>query len=539
MSAEIVHNSPLRTDAGPGLRVWSLVLPQADRLVCYARTPPPFALELARRGVRVDIVSRCDFESWTGMLEGAPPELRCLWEPDPDADYDTAVLWDPETGADVRDWLARVRALPIAPRELAAWSRNPLTQAGAPYWWRMDAWMERAGWQLGTAQLGLPHVDRVRQIVDWDAYARTPLVRHRRTHRAWQAWLARQPASRWIVPARLRRASRASVSPTASVLEAILADLGQTCSASPHVERFLVSPNGTAIVLLQLLSAAGAERVVLKVPFTAASEPRVAANAAALEWLTQQASRLGSWGTAFPRLRARGCTQGWNWTAEDFAAGDDAQSWTPAEKDRSLEALGDCLEKLAALGAPARPLDAAALDAHIGVAFRDAGRLLPAPLAERMNAVRARLLETLRDVPVPIVPRHGDFKLENILGRADAPESWRVLDWELWLPRGLPLLDAWHLIASRRSRDAGCAMGSAVRRWVLAGDLTAPERALLGRLSRGLDPRYVAVAPLLYWLDRVGPVAARGAWPTTGWVAANVAPVLDALPAGGAVEVGT
>ena len=539
MSAEITHNSPPSADGGPGLRVWSLVLPQADRLVCYARTPPQFALELARRGVRVDVVSRCDFELWTDTLQGAPPELRCLWEPDPDANYDAAVLWDPETGADVRDWLARVRALPVAPRELAAWSRNPLTHSGAPYWWRMDAWMEHAGWRLGTAQLGLPHVDRVRQIVDWDAYAHTPLIRHRRTHRAWRAWLARQPASRWTVPARLRRASRGSVNPSASILEAILADLAQTCNASPHVDQFLVSPNGTAIVLVQLLGAPGAERVVLKVPFTAAAEPRVIANAAALDWLALQAPRLGSWSAAFPRLRARGCTGGWSWTAEEFAAGSDAQSWTAAEKDRALEVLGGCLETFAALGTPARSLDAAALDAHIGASFRDATRLLPAPLAERLNAVRTRLLDALRDVPVPLVPRHGDFKLENVLGRADAPESWRVLDWELWMPRGLPLLDAWHLIASRRSRDAGCAMGSAVRRWVLAGDLSAPERALLGRLSRGLDPRYVAVAPLLYWLDRVGPVAARGAWPAPGWVAANVTPVLEALPASGALEVGT
>jgi hypothetical protein len=156
-----------------------------------------------------------------------------------------------------------------------------------------------------------------------------------------------------------------------------------------------------------------------------------------------------------------------------------------------------------------------------------------------MRAVGHHLFATLRGVAVPLVPRHGDFKLENVLGRATVPESWRVLDWELSVARGLPLLDAWHLIASRRARDHGCAMGTAVRRWLLAGALAPHERALLERLARGLDPRFVEVSPILYWLDRIGPVAARGAWPEPGWEMTNVARVLDSLAIGVAAEVRT
>src|SRR5262249_19002773 len=145
--------------------------------------------------------------------------------------------------------------------------------------------------------------------------------------------------------------------------------------------------------------------------------------------------------------------------------------------------------------------------------------------------------DALRDVPVPLVLRHGDFKLENVLGAPDDESTWRILDWELWTPRGLPLLDAWHLIAARRAREADCSMGTVVRRWLLPGQLEPFEKQLIARCAQGLDARYVEVSPILYWLDRIGPIAARGAWPSAGWETANIAPVLEALAAVRPVEV--
>jgi hypothetical protein len=137
------------------------------------------------------------------------------------------------------------------------------------------------------------------------------------------------------------------------------------------------------------------------------------------------------------------------------------------------------------------------------------------------------LHQHLEGVPVPSVARHGDFKLENVLGVPSAPESLRILDWELWSPSGLPLLDLWHLLVSRRARAAGQALGTTIARWLLPGALSPEERSLVERASSGLDPRYVSVSPLLYWLDRIGPVAARGTWPARGWARVNVLGVLD------------
>jgi len=517
--------------------VWSLVLPGAERLLCRAETPPAFLGELARRGTRIDIVSRCAHESWRESALAGTDGVRCLWEPDADVDYDAAMIWDPVRGDDVRNWLLSLHALRALPRELALWSRNPLQHAGAPHWWRMDGWLDRRGWRPGAAYLGLPEPERVRQLVDWDAYTRTALVRHRRSDQAWKAWMTRRPAWRWMQPARLRRASLHSVTPAPSILESVLADVACASNASPYVERILSSPNGAAIVVLHLLAAGGARRAVLKIPFAATADARVARNAAALEWIGARSAALGRWNATAPRFLARGTSNGWFWTLEEWVEGSDAQSWDPAAKDGATTQLGDYLGHLASLGQPARALDDAGLAVLCGNALGAASALLPRTLAERLQVVRARLYDALRGVPVPLVPRHGDFKLENVLGDAARPETWRVLDWELWTAQGAPLLDAWHLVASRRARDAGCAMGSAVRRWLLAGELNPHEHQLVQRLAQGLDPRYVELSPVLYWLDRIGPIAARGDWPTPAWASTNVAQVLDVLVAR-TVEVG-
>jgi hypothetical protein len=522
--------------------VWSLLLPAAEHVLCHASAVPEVARELATRGARVDLVSRCDLQAWTARP--LPGESRCLWEPDPDADYDLALAWDPPSALAVRGWVDAVASHPAPPREVAVWSRNPLHRNGVPPWWRIDGWLEQAGFRPGQTYVGLPEPERVRQLIAWDDWARTPLVRHRRSHRAWKAWVTRRSAWRWMQPARLRRASLSPVTPAPSRLDTVLAAAATAVGAPLSVERLLASANGVAIVVVRILRADAPRRAVLKIPYAIAAAPRVLRNAAALEWAAQVTAHeaLAAGGTlatgGAPRLLARGESVGAPWTLEDWLAGSDAQGWDDAARDRVCLALGDVLSAWRAMGEPARPLDDAMLERACGAPIRAASALLPRELAERLHAARARLYDSLRGVPVPLVPRHGDFKLENVFGDAADPQSWRLLDWELWTPRGLPLLDALHLVASRRARDAGCAMGTAVRRWILPAAFGSVERQFLERAASGLDARYVEAAPLLYWLDRIGPIAERGVWPQPGWEQANVAAVLAALPVQGGAEVG-
>jgi aminoglycoside phosphotransferase len=496
-------------------------------VLCHASEPPALLAEWLRRGASIDVVTRCDLETWLAG-GGGHPHLRCLWEVDPREAYDLALLWDPPDLCTIERWLRDLNTLGTPPDEIALWSRNPWAGARGPAWPRADALLGRAGWELGPRFLALPAADRVRQIVAWESYARTPLVQHRRSHRAWKEWIARQPAWRWRQPARLRRATRGAQARRHPVLDRILADVATQAVADVGLEQVRVSPNGVVIASVRLCGARGDQNAILKIPYTSAAEPRVARNAAGLAWAADRAGQFGSWANVAPRLLASRRVGGWSYTVEERVGGSEAQGWSEADAARLMASLGDLLSTLARLGSPARPLDEETLDRICAAPLRRAAALVDAPLAQRLLALGARLQTQLRGVPVPLVPRHGDFKLENVFGVPSAPEQARLLDWELWAPVGLPLLDAWHLVASRRARDAGCPLGTAVQRWLLSDELTDWERAIVARLARGLDPRYVALSPWLYWLDRIGPVAARGNWPTPAWEQANVIPVVDA-----------
>jgi hypothetical protein len=521
--------TPAPAGGGNGA-VWSLLLPAAERILCHAPGPAAWMLEAARRGVHVDVVTRCDAETWT--RDGAmPPRLRCLWEPDRNVAYDLAVLWEPASAGALRSWLRAMQELPVPPRDIAVWGRNPWRGAKAIAWPRLDMSMRRAGWRLGAAYLALPEADRVRQLVEWRAWSRTELVQHRRTHRAWKSRVARAAWYRWLLPARLRRASLASVTPAPAVLETLVEDAGRRLGCRVDLERCLVSPNGVAIVFVRCRGTGIDQNAILKVPYVLAAEGRVARNASGLEWLAAHATALGRWSGVAPRLLARGSAGSWSYTLEERVAGSEAQAWPESEATGAMHALCGYLEALAQLGEAARPLDAAAFDRHVGAPIRRAARLLPPELAQRLHALEERLGAALAGVPVALVPRHGDFKLENVLGTPQALDRLRVLDWELWSPSGLPLVDLWHLLASRRARGAGLAMGLVVRDWLLPGAFSDTERGLVERLGRGLDPRYVAVSPWLYWLDRIGPIAARGRWPLPGWERANVVAVLEGFAA--------
>jgi hypothetical protein len=454
-----------------------------------------------------------------------------LWEPDADIEYDLALLWDPRSLTEVRAWLASLRALPMPPREIAWWTRNRWRRAPAPEWLVCDAAVRRSGWRPSEASLGLPEADRVRQVVGWNAWTRTPLVRHARTHRAWKAGLAKSAAARWLQPARLRRATLPGIPPSPAALDGIVAQASAAWAPIARIERLLVSPNGVAIAIVE--SNHGA-RAVLKTAYRAGAEGRVARNASALIFLDDHAARLGAWSHAAPELLAQGTAGAWTFTLEEHVRGTPLQSWTQTEAIAALSPAAAFLHALASIGEPPRALGAEFLERTSGASVRASCALLPPDLACKLQGRWEACLEQIMGVAVPLGPRHGDFKLENLLGEPGTG-TMRVLDWELWSPRGLPLLDALHLIGSRRARAAGVSMGEMVRRWILPQDLEHHERHLLRSLSSHLDPRFVAAAPFLYWLDRLGPIAARGAWPSGAWAQTNVIRVLEALPP--AVEV--
>jgi aminoglycoside phosphotransferase (APT) family kinase protein len=138
-------------------------------------------------------------------------------------------------------------------------------------------------------------------------------------------------------------------------------------------------------------------------------------------------------------------------------------------------------------------------------------------------------VRNLDGIEIPIVPQHGDCKLENVLGDPQRPMQLRLLDWELWRPDGLPLLDLLHLLLSRRRRQSGYSIGGSICRWLLPGDFAPWEQALIDGLTQGLERQYVRAAPVLYWLQRVAPIVERRSWPHDGWAQANIEQVIERM----------
>ncbi|MFQ5600641.1 MAG: hypothetical protein ACE5G2_08805, partial [Candidatus Krumholzibacteriia bacterium] len=454
---------------------WNLVLPAVRSILCQSAHVPRPLLELARRGVAVDLVASGEFQNLLcRAAEVGAGRVRVLPEPDRDRRYELALLWDPASGADVDAWLRRLATLTHEPAEIAVWSRNPWNRhvravRTAPHWLAVDHALRRAGWRPALAQLGLPGADRVRQIVGWSHYARTPLVQHRRSHRFWKAWIVRQPAYRWLLPARLLRATRSGKEFSQTVLDRILEAASHACGHRVRCSRLLVSPNGVAIVRVHIERPPNGANAILKVPLTAGAEPRVAANAAALQWMVSRTHELGPWARVAPGLLGRGDVGGWSYTLEECVEGSEAQGWCGKDAERAMSHMAAFLETLARLGDPARPLDAQGLESLYGAHVRRTVALLEPMLAQRLQEIWGQVVQALEGVRVPRLPRPGDLTLENVLGAPARPDRLRLLDWELWTPCGLPLLDVLHLIASRRRREIGVSMGGSVRRWLLTG----------------------------------------------------------------------
>lgn len=498
----------------PEQAAWNLLMPAASSVLCFASHVPAWVPELQRRGVVVDVAA---------TAAGAP--TRCN-----DRCYELAVVWEPGSIADLQRGLDAVQCL--APPVPALWvcSRNPMLERGAathaPAWRDIDAALRRAGWRIRYRHLGLPDGTRPRQIIEWERYPGPGLMRHARSHRWWKAWATRQPLYRWRLPVRGLAATREgpgdtddTTPPAVPMLSRLLGavSLAQACEIA--LQRLSISPNGVAIALVD---CNGRDRAgVLKIPFVQAAEPRVRTNARALQWWSQPPAALSGWSSLPPGFLGRGDVGAWSYTLEERVAGTSPQEWKPADAGAAVERLGEFLRAMHTASSESVRLGRASLDALCGSDVRRIQALLDADLAHRLQATLEGAIQTLEGASIPLVPRHGDFKLDNVLGTPRRPSSLRVIDWELWAPRGLPLLDAVHLVVSRARRREGIALGDAIGRWLEHG-LAPDDQRWVERVAPGVDPRYERLLPFLYWLDRIGPAAARGAWPSPAWAHVNV-----------------
>lgn len=112
--------------------------------------------------------------------------------------------------------------------------------------------------------------------------------------------------------------------------------------------------------------------------------------------------------------------------------------------------------------------------------------MLRAPqLSDSLLALRTTIELCAGEVDVPLVCMHGDFKIENVMYDQGDGALTGVIDWELSMPKGLPLLDLLYLLGFNRmirGQSRSAALGA-----LTVGDAVEPEeRELISNYLRRL-----------------------------------------------------
>lgn len=151
--------------------------------------------------------------------------------------------------------------------------------------------------------------------------------------------------------------------------------------------------------------------------------------------------------------------------------------------------------------------------------------------SERMEAIEAAVREGLYGEETPLVWRHGDYKLENLLVHPRSFEIRGVIDWDLSSERGLPLLDLFHLLVHRDRVQKGRPTHEAILEKVLCFNLDPFETERVSEYLEALriPPSQVPALAILYWVDhivyRITPQPKRLEW----WVHENIVKAIECL----------
>jgi SAM-dependent methyltransferase len=289
-----------------------------------------------------------------------------------------------------------------------------------------------------------------------------------------------------------------------SLLERVLSEIAATTTddSGGSIDRLLVRKIGKTAVM----ASCGGRRVLVKVPRTPVAQRRAGRNFDALQRLHLSDAITPDNRAIIPRAIRHGCIGDYAYYAEEMLDGREltesalqSSSWQP-----------DAVQFITGLHVRTRQervVDDACFEARFAAPVRriqDACHLEDTATARAFDGIVAAMREVVGQ-PMPFVWAHGDFALTNCLydtaGRLSA-----VVDWELFSPEGLPLLDILQCMPI-----AGESNGRP--RWqrfdviasLLRQGIPRDEGSELGKyLSRvGISDRVVPPLLLMYWVDHV------------------------------------
>jgi aminoglycoside phosphotransferase (APT) family kinase protein/SAM-dependent methyltransferase len=294
-------------------------------------------------------------------------------------------------------------------------------------------------------------------------------------------------------------------------------------AADRGLARYFVRPKGVAVLGTGTPGEGG---VVIRLPLEERAEATCARHHQALETLANDARIPAAVRALFPAPVARGYLDGQAFFAETAVAGESGRLYYSRPERRYDRAITDAADVLCQLRrATEEPvtIDRPEFNRLCGDFLAQLGGLVKDDGREALDAVARWLEATLIGRTLPLGWSHGDYDLANLFYGPDDRVSG-ILDFEVFDPRGLPLIDLLLLLARRSIRRHGVAFGTLFTRVILSRTLPPLEAELFEREFRavGADERLYRALAICGWLNHLR--LRRDSWlvRSPSWLDANL-----------------
>jgi aminoglycoside phosphotransferase (APT) family kinase protein/SAM-dependent methyltransferase len=276
---------------------------------------------------------------------------------------------------------------------------------------------------------------------------------------------------------------------------------------SMPLTRYFVRPKGVAVLVAGRPEQGPHEGLVVRLPLDPRAEDTCALHHRTLESFASDARLSPALRALFPAPIAQGTFEGQTFFAETSLHGESGRLYYSRSDRRYDRAIVNAAEVLCGLRrATETPvvIDQAEFDRLVGTWLGELRGLVREENRATIDAIAGWLAPTLIGSTLPLGWHHGDYDFANLLYGADDSVTG-ILDFEVFEPRGLPLIDLLLLLARRPIRKQGFAFGTLFTNVILNRNLPRLEAGLLEEEMRilGIDePLYRALA-LCCWLNHL------------------------------------
>jgi aminoglycoside phosphotransferase (APT) family kinase protein/SAM-dependent methyltransferase len=294
--------------------------------------------------------------------------------------------------------------------------------------------------------------------------------------------------------------------------------------------RYYVRPKGVVVLVAGTPDDGG---LIVRLPLDDAAEMNCARQHQALETLAADARIPSPLRALFPQPLGRGVFDGQPYFAESGLRGELGRRYYSLPERRFDHAITAAADVLCALRrATERPvrIDEAEFARICGTWLDELRHVVRTESAAGLDTIESLLRATLLGVTLPLGWHHGDYDFANIL-YGDDDRVTGVLDFEVFDPAGLPIVDLLVLLARRPIRQQGFAFGTLFVRSILERKLPPLETALLAREleTLGIDERLYRALAICCWLNHLR--LRRDSWlvRSPSWLDENLHTVIDGV----------